>query len=119
MNCELILDVSVILGKTLHTREAAQKLLDVVANQSCDHVELDFFNVSYISRSFADQFYSEKLNLATTQQKSILVLNANEEVIRMLQTVARTQNKSDLQFNSMPVYKYSTWSQLESYLLSV
>jgi hypothetical protein len=83
------------------------------------NIELDFLDVDYISRSFADDFHADKIKLAMEQQKSIILTNANDEIINMLQSVARTQNKRYKQDAIRPVYKYSSWSQLESYFLSI
>jgi hypothetical protein len=118
MNCQTIIQVAEILGNTIHTRDAAKQLLSVVAADPCAQTELDFSEVTYISRSFADQFHSDKLQLIASSQKQIIVTNANEEVVNMLQAVAKTQNKS-YQNSSLPVFKYSNWNQLENYLLSI
>jgi len=119
MNCESTIQVAELLGKTLHTRDASRHLLDFVANNPCKNIELDFLQVDYISRSFADQFHSDKIKLSIELQKSIIVTNANDEVMNMLQSVARTQNKSYKVLAEVPVYKYSNWVQLENYLLSI
>jgi hypothetical protein len=118
MNCETIIQVAELLGKTIHTREAATQLLNVVVADPCSKIELDFSDVDYISRSFADQFHSDKLQLIITSGKQIIVTNANEEVVNMLQAVAKTQNKS-YHSRSLPVFKYSNWNQLENFLLSI
>lgn len=119
MNCESTIRVAELLGKTIHTRDASRHLLDFVAESPCMNIELDFLEVDYISRSFADEFHAYKMKLAAELQKSIIVTNANDEIINMLQSVARTQNKRYKQDIMRPVYKYSSWSQLESYLLSI
>lgn len=119
MNCESTIQVAQFLGKTIHTRDASNQLLKLVADNPCQKVDLDFSEVEYISRSFADQFHADKIKLATEQQKTIIVTNANEEVINMLQAVARTQNKAYRGHTHLPVYKYSTWNQLENFLLSI
>lgn len=94
MNHEATIRIASLLNKTLHTREAAVLLLQAVAAHPCNTIELDFTDIDYISRSFADQFHSDKLSLAADSQKTIIVTNANEEVVRILQALARTQNKT-------------------------
>lgn len=108
-----------VLGETIHTREASHALLSLVSENACDNIELDFTGVKYISRSFADQFHSDKIELATKKPLIIIVTNAGEEVISMLQAVARTQSKFYREHASLPVYRYSTWDQLENFLLSL
>lgn len=119
MNGESIIQVAQVLDITLHTRDAARQLLQMVADSPCQQVELDFRNVQYISRSFADQFHADKIALAIASQKIIVVVNASESVVNMLQTVARTQNKSYRTESGLPVLKYTDWQQLENFLLSI
>lgn len=91
----------------------------MVADSPCQQVELDFLGVQYISRSFADQFHTGKMELAVVSQKTIVVVNASESVVNMLQTVAKTQNKTYRTESSLPVLKYTDWQQLENFLLSI
>lgn len=81
-------------------------------------MELDFSSVEYISRSFADQFHFDKMNCAINLQKTIIVANARETVVNMLQAVAKSQNASGRKLERVPVYKYSSQRQLEDFLLS-
>jgi hypothetical protein len=111
--------IIVVTGETLHTRQVASELIQLITTDPCAHIELDFSKVEYISRSFADQFHSEKLALATTSKKTVIVSNANEEVIQMLQTVARTQDKVKREGESIPVYNYTDWKNVERFLLSL
>lgn len=111
--------VAQIFGSTLHAREAAKQLLQMVAESSCRQVELDFLDVQYISRSFADRFHADKMELTTVSQKAIVVVNATGSVVNMLQTVARTQNKSYRTASSLPVLKYTDRQQPENFLLPV
>ena len=51
--------------------------------------------------------------------KVIIVANAEEEVVKMLQTVANSKKISERTFNKVPVYKYSNYTQLEKFLLAI
>lgn len=119
MNCNSTISVFSLFGATLHTRQVAIELLKNVEDRPCDNVELDFQQVDYISRSFADQFHSDKLSLAERLQKKIIVINPNEEVLKMLQAVARTQHKDKRDVKELPVYHYTDWQSLERFLLSI
>ena len=119
MNCHSTILVHEILGSSIHTREASSVLMHLVQEDPCNHVELDFSSVDYISRSFADQFHFDKINCAINSQKSIIVSNASDAVINMLQAVAKTQNAANKKSDKVPVYKYSTYGQLENFLLSI
>jgi hypothetical protein len=119
MNCTTTISVSELIGTSVHTREASNILMRLIEKDLCDYIELDFSDVEYISRSFADQFYSDKLNCVVELRKNIIVSNANEAVMHMLNAVAKTQNKKTNTFFNIPIYKYSTQSQLENFLLSI
>lgn len=118
MNCHSTIFVHELLGSSISTREASFVLMRLVESNPCNHVELDFSSVEYISRSFADQFHFHKNNCAVNLQKVIIVSNATNEVINMLQAVAKSQNTAIKKIDKIPVYKYSSQKQLENFLLS-
>jgi hypothetical protein len=119
MNCTATISVSESIGTMVHTREASAILMKLIEKEPCNYIELDFSNVDYISRSFADQFYIDKVNCGLQLKKNLVIFNANEEVIHMLNAVAKTQHKKVNTFLNIPVYKYSSQSQLEDFLLSI
>lgn len=118
MNCNTIISVSELLSSSIHTREASSVLIKLVEQDPCDHIELDFTSVEYISRAFADQFHIDKINCAINYQKIIIVSNASEEVIAMFQLVAKTQSDRSRIVSTIPVYKYSSKLQFDNFLLS-
>jgi hypothetical protein len=119
MNCTATISVSESIGTMVHTREASSILMKLIEKEPCNYIELDFLNVEYISRSFADQFYIDKVNYAHHLKKNLVVSNANDEVMHMLHAVAKTQHKKMNTAISIPVYKYSSQSQLDDFLLSI
>lgn len=119
MICQSIIPVSELLDNAIHTREAVSILMNAIEDKVCSDIELDFSGVEHISRSFADQFHFEKLQFVQTHGKRIIVTNANEDVVNMLQAVARTQHKVDREYQRIPVYKYSDRATLNNFLLSL
>lgn len=119
MNCNATISVFELLSSTIHTRQAATELMEAITQNPCNYIELDFAKVEYISRSFADQFHADKLALAHKEQKNIIVSNANEEILKMLQAVAQTQAKEKREYEKIPVYNYTDWNSLERFLLSI
>ncbi len=117
MNCHSTISVHELLGSSIHTREASSVLMHLVQNDPCDHVELDFSFVEYISRSFADQFRLDKINCANNFKKTIIVSNVSNAVTNMLQVVAKSQNTSNRKIHQVSIYKYSSYKQLEDFLL--
>ncbi len=107
------------LSELLNTREGATLLFASLKKQRGDRVEFDFSQVEFMSRSFADQFHKEWKKLQQTRGLALVISNANEEIIRVLKTVEKTQNKSKREFVRLPVFKYSDSDRLSDYLLSV
>ena len=113
------ISVSEHIDKLLNTREAATLLFDVVRESKCSVIELDFTSVEFMSRSFADQFHKDKVKLQNELNIAIEVVNANEEIINILQTVSRTQVKSNREFEDIQIFKFSNTALLSEYLLSI
>lgn len=119
MNCTSTISVFNLIGSSVHTRESSEILMHQIETDPCNFIEIDFSQVDYISRSFADQFYFDKMKCAIDLKKDVIVGNANESVVHMLNAVSRTQNKKRGYLLNIPVYKYSSQSELENFLLSI
>ena len=102
----------------LISREAVSSLFDKLSNMD-SNLELDFSNVEFISRSYADQFYKAKSDFEKMHNSEIHIMNANEEVINMLHVVSKTQNSNERFFDKVPVYRFSKIDRLSDYLLSI
>ncbi|MDT8412561.1 MAG: hypothetical protein RQ875_08885 [Vicingaceae bacterium] len=117
-----LLQIQVVeeVSRLLNTREAATELMNAVRESKCKHIEFDFSNVEFMSRSFADQFYKEKIIFMKNDNDIIIdITNANEEVVNMLRTVANTQNKVKRDYLTLPVFKFSDSEMLSNYLMTV
>jgi hypothetical protein len=116
-----LLQIQVVeeVSRLLNTREAATELMNAVRDSKCKHIEFDFSNVEFMSRSFADQFHKEKINLISDSEVLIEISNANEEVVNMLRTVANTQKKVKRDYFKLPVFKFSDTELLSNYLMTV
>ena len=116
-----VLHISVYeeMSNLLNTREAVTHLSDLIRTNPCKVIELDFTNVEFMSRSFADQFFKEKIQLQSEFNLTIEIINANEEIIKILRAVSNTQNKKEREFISIPVYKFSNPKLLSEYLFAI
>lgn len=109
------ISVSEALGTTLSTREQATRLFSQIGDCS-NRVIVDFSKVSYISRSFADQFYKDFLRLNKVMM--IQTVNGNQVVCDMLNAVVKTQKKrSDPR--TYRIQAFSSKEDLKKYLLSI
>jgi len=119
MKAVYTISITDILGKILNTREAVQEITKVVESGLCQVIELDFTNVEFMSRSFADEFHKERLRLIQNHNVAIDILNAPEEVIRILQAVEKTQNKAEREMQEVQVFKFSNPELIKDYFLSI
>lgn len=102
----------------LITREAVDSLFSELKHSNTE-LEFDFSYVEFMSRSYADQFYKMKFAYEKNNKVKIHIINANEEVINILQVVAKTQNLSERNFEKIPVFRFSKPQMLSDYLLSI
>lgn len=69
MNYTTTISVFKSIGSSVHTRESSKILMKVIEQNQCDSIKLDFPQVEYISRSFLDQFYADKMNFTVKLKK--------------------------------------------------
>ncbi|MGP8214013.1 MAG: STAS domain-containing protein [Bacteroidia bacterium] len=112
------IDIKTHYGASLNTREAAVGLCKVINNIGSVNVEIDLAGVEFMSRSFADQFYKERQQLRE-KGISVFLVNADEEVQRMLEAVSRTQAKKDRNFDDIRVLRFSNMKDVSNFLLSI
>ncbi|WP_400230862.1 hypothetical protein [Methanobrevibacter smithii] len=78
-----------VLNETLEMNSTATDFLDEVNNLSDDEVHVDFTGVKFVSRSFAQGYYSKKLKL----DKKIVDVNIPECIQPMFDIMERNFNK--------------------------
>lgn len=104
---------------TLVTREAATSFMLQIKKLPWNTIELDFSNIEFISRSFADQLHKEKIELWEANEKKVNVSNACEAVFQMLQAVSKTQNKPDRVIPDIEVLHFNDRKSLKAFLSSL
>jgi hypothetical protein len=108
------LSIAILVSDMLATR---QPIIDFFANLNLDNtvegeVVFDFNQVKFISRSAADQLYKEFQNLKVPFQ----VVNQNENIIKMLEIVKKTQNGSNRNLYEVPVIEFTNNKNLKEFL---
>jgi hypothetical protein len=90
-------DVASIDGSTLNSRDEAVKLFNFlqVNYLSAVTVVLNFANVEFMSRSFADQFYQLKKNWELQKKSNIQLENPSKQINEILDAVSRSQYNRD------------------------
>lgn len=116
-----ILLKDLVASTELHAREEADLCFDaVLIPPSAQKVVFDFTDVTYISRSFADQFHKNKVKLIEERSVVVDILNADIAVIKMLHAVSNSQHIKHRQVETMlPIYSFSNSDQLLQYLKTV
>ena len=110
-----------LVGKTLDSRDEAEKLFEHLRDYctQCGNLELDFSEVEFMSRSFADQFHKEKMEWTKDKNLVVLIKNAPSQVIEILQAVAKTQNARFYKGAKVQFYSFSKSDPLFSFLNAI
>ena len=107
------------LGNSLNSREAVSILSENIEAPKFNPIELDFSGVEFMSRSFADQFHKEKIKWQEELNLQVDIVNANEEILEMLNAVSQTQDKRDRKIIDVPIFKFTNPELISNYLFSV
>jgi anti-anti-sigma regulatory factor len=108
-----------ILGNTINTREAAQILLHNLKNDNNAKITLDFSDVDFISRSFADSLIKKRNELMHSGSFEFKIQNASDSVMSMLESVEKTQHYKHRSQSSFRIIKYSEAELVANYFLSL
>lgn len=73
------------INPSLELNSVASDFLDKVNDLSDDYVEVDFEGVIFVSRSFAQAYYSKKSKM----DKNIVEVNVPEEVAPLLRMIEK------------------------------
>lgn len=82
------------LGINLKTAELATVLSKLIGAQLSSTVELDFKGVEFMSRTFADQFYSERMHLRKLGI-SVFIINMDESIEKTMSAITRIHNNKE------------------------
>ncbi len=114
------ISISEIYGSTANTREAAIAIFKGLPNTENLTIIVDFINVDFISRSFAESLFEIRKELISTIGDLVFQINnANESVFMILNAVEKTQNKPDRQVSKFKIYNFPEPKLFEQYLLSI
>ncbi|HVI48144.1 MAG TPA: hypothetical protein VM802_24970 [Chitinophaga sp.] len=117
------IDIRKIDGSTLNSRDEAIKLFNFLQGSFTQStIILDFTDVDFMSRSFADEFYRLKTNWKLHVKKDIKLENENKQIVDILNAVSRTQynqnNRRELN-SELRELQFADMTQFEEYLLAV
>lgn len=106
--------VNTIFPSTLDTREGAALLAQLIREQLADNtiVDVDFKDIIFMSRSFADQFHKD---IMAGDSVDIVIKNADLGIIEMLKAVSQTQNKRKPVKKSYQVLSFNNLDMLSDY----
>lgn len=116
MSSKYSISIQQLIGTSVHTREASGMLVDRILESSSEMIEIDFSGVRFISRSFADEFYSDKLTMERDKGKIIVISGASEMVMKMIKAVSRTQDKKERNIPDTPIYEFDRKEDILNFL---
>ncbi len=109
------------IDNILKSRDEAIKLFNWIGdNYSKDSsMDLDFKNVDFMSRSFADQYHKEKITLSKSLNITFLISNESQQICEILKAVAETQKKSLKKSDSWEIINITNEELLMKYLTKI
>lgn len=104
-------------GETLNTRENVNDLFSQLKSSLSNkkNIVLDFTDVTFMSRSFADQL----VKVINSSNFQIELMNMNLDIQEMYRIVQKTQKDNNRKTYNVPILRFSTQKQLENYLWSI
>ncbi len=85
-----VVDISTLINIELRSRLEARNLRDYLLRNNLTSLKIDFSNVTFITRSFADEFYNQILINPSLEVK---IVNLRTDLSQLVEAVKRTQLK--------------------------
>ena len=105
-----------IYSADLYTRSRASELRARILDNS-DHVLLDFDNIGFMSRSFADEVCNIMDDM---KNRTFEMINLNEDVKTMLSKVKESRNRERKRgMDSSKMYEFNDLESLSKFLLAM
>lgn len=111
-----IIDITTLINKELKSRIEARNLRDYLVRNNLTSLKIDFSNVTFITRSFADEFYNQILINPSLEVK---IVNLRTDLSQLVEAVKRTQlKKKPVETTSTPRIskQFKSVAELNQYL---
>ena len=102
------------IAEMLATRQTIIQLFNDILNYQEKNIILDFEKVEFISRSASDQLYKE----LKKHEKRIKMINASENVKKMMEIVEKTQYGAKRQLYKVPILEFEN-KDLSNFLQTI
>jgi anti-anti-sigma regulatory factor len=112
------LKISGLINNSLRSRIEARKVYAIATDCKERSITIDFTNVYFMSRSFADEF-CDVLNRLKDNNKIITCINENENISIMMQIVSENRGKRrDIKIDGI-VKEFSNLEELSAFMTSL
>jgi hypothetical protein len=103
------------IGHSPNYRDSASVLFEGL-QPGVHELVLDFTDVDFISRGFADQLHKERLRVQEELQVQVMLEHVNEDVRQMMAAVALTQDGAEHPALNIPVIRVADAREFERLL---
>jgi anti-anti-sigma regulatory factor len=110
--------ISELIGKKLQSRIEAKKIYGLVVSLDVKSISLDFGNVTFMSRSFADEF-CETINLFNKINVKIELINENAAIKEALNVVSSNRNKPKKVELNYSTLDFTNMNNLSDFLATI
>ncbi len=93
------INISLKLNRNLKSRVVVKNLFDEMVSQNIKSITFDFKDVSFVTRSFMDEFYNKFLNNSSINTG---IENLAPHLEQLLDAVKSTQKKSPRLYKKVP-----------------
>ena len=112
------IDIAQIFSPDLKSRMRAQDLKLLIENSEEKEIVLDFQGVKFATRSFIDEFYNLFLKDPSSLSYSLEIINVPADINIMLETVSRTQVRTNVIPSKSEERSFDDVDELIKYLKS-
>lgn len=117
---ELIVTIklSEAIGNQLVSREQADELFLLISKLKSNTIVLDFSEIEFVSRSFADQLFKQKEDFFENSSCVFVFEHISSSIEKMLNTVktSRSNSQSRRKFKEPDTYKFDEYANLISFI---
>ena len=97
------------LPATIASRQSMQLIDDYLLNLKNNNVKLDFKNIDFISRAFADELF----HFLTNNNIKAQFVNTNSAIAEILKTVEKNRNKRNKSYHKIAITDIKDKNELD------
>lgn len=112
------INISTLLSSEIHSRNQAKMILEQINTINDKKIQLNFKNVNFISRSFADEL-CEVISIVSKDNKEVTFINRNSEITNILTIITKSRTLTKKNNSDSSTYQFNNISSLSEFLATI